>query len=107
MKQNPDPHRSNLASPLLRLGSVWSLLSLLFLSSCGREAASVAPSATTVEAWLALMDQGDYAKSWETAADGFRKTVTKNDWGTMAKQVRQPLGDLVSRKLKTTQQTEK
>jgi len=107
MKQYPDLQRSDLASPLIRIGSLLSLLSLLLLSSCGRAAAPTPVSAITVETWLALLDQGDYAKSWETAADSFQKATTKNDWVTMAKQVRQPLGDLVSRKVKSTQETEK
>jgi serine/threonine-protein kinase len=52
------------------------------------------------------MDQGDYAKSWETAADGFRKEVTKDGWVTTVTGVRKPLGNLISRKVKTTQQTD-
>src|SRR5688572_7036463 len=108
MKQNTDSNPCPLKSPLVWISSHLLLLSLLFLSSCSKSAAPAEPiSAKTVEAWLALLDQGDYAKSWETAGDGFRKTVAKNDWVAMAKQVRQPLGDLVSRKVKTTQQTEK
>ncbi|HEU0038089.1 MAG TPA: serine hydrolase [Verrucomicrobiae bacterium] len=86
-------------------------MSLLFLSSCGDPATSASKSesisAKTVEAWLALMDQGDYAKSWETAADSFRKEVTKDGWVSTVTGVRKPLGDLISRKVKTTQQTEK
>ena len=53
------------------------------------------------------MDHGDYAKSWELAGESFRKEVTKDNWVAMAKQVRQPLGNLISRKVKTTQQTDK
>lgn len=108
MKPNPDPHRSDLESLLIRLGSLLSLLSLLLLSSCGRAAAPAAPpqpvSAATVEPWLALLDQGDYGKSWETAGEAFRKEVTKNDWVANASGVRKPLGDLIYRKVSTTNQ---
>ena len=106
MKQNPDIHRSDFASLLIRTGSLLSLLSLLFLCSCSRAAAPASPS-ESVEAWLALIDHGDYAKSWETAADSFRKEVTKDGWVTAASGVRKPLGDLISRKVSTTNQTEK
>jgi CubicO group peptidase (beta-lactamase class C family) len=106
MKQNTDPRFSCLQLPFIRIGTHLLLLSLLFLSSCGKSAPPVSPS-ESVDAWLALIDKGDYAKSWETAADSFRKTVTKNDWEATAKQVRQPLGDLVSRKVSSTNQTEK
>lgn len=109
MKPNPDPQRSDLESLLTRLGSLLSLLSLLFLSSCGRAAPAVPPqpvSATTVEVWLALLDQGNYGKSWETAGENFRKEVTKNDWVANAGGVRKPLGDLIYRKVSTTNQME-
>ncbi len=94
-------------SPLVRLGSLLSLLSLLFLSSCGRAAPAVPPqpvSAATVEAWLAVLDAGDYGKSWETAGESFRREVTKNDWVANAGGVRKPLGDLIYRKVSTTNQ---
>jgi len=111
MKPNPDAQRSRLQSSLVRISSLLSLLSLLSLSACGDSATSTSKSepisATTVEAWLGLLDHGDYVKSWETAGEGFRKTVKKDDWVAMAKQVRQPLGNLISRKVKTTQQTDK
>jgi hypothetical protein len=105
MKQNPDPNHCQLKSLLVQIGS---RLSLLSLSACGDPATpaskSESISATTAEAWLALMDQGDYAKSWETAADSFRKEVTKNDWVANVTGVRKPLGDLISRKVSTTKQ---
>ncbi|HEX5221964.1 MAG TPA: serine hydrolase [Verrucomicrobiae bacterium] len=111
MKPNPDAQRSPYHSMLIRTSSLWSLLSLLFLSACGDTPTSATKpepiSATTVEAWLAVMDQGDYAKSWELAGEGFRKQVTKVNWVAMSQQVRQPLGSLISRKVKSTQQTDK
>jgi hypothetical protein len=86
MKQNPDPNQCQLKSLLVQIGSRLSLLSLLFLSACGDPATPASKpesiSPTTAEAWLALMDQGDYAKSWETAGNGFRKEVTKDGWVT-------------------------
>lgn len=106
MKQNSKSRFSCLQLPFVQMGSRLLLLSLFFLSACKPKAASVSPS-EAVDAWLALIDKGDYAKSWETAADSFRKTVTKSDWEAAAKQVRQPLGDLVSRKVSTTNQTDK
>ena len=81
------------------------------MSACGDSTASTSkpePNSTkTVEAWLAMLDQGDYARSWEEAGESFRQAVTKDAWVATAKQVRQPLGNLISRKVKTTQQTDK
>ena len=51
-----------------------------------------------VQDWLALMDGGDYAQSWETAADSFHKTTMKDAWVNLSEKVRQPLGKLISRK---------
>jgi len=57
-----------------------------------------------MQAWLVTMDQGDYAKSWEAASEGFRRTVTQEGWVTMSQAVRQPLGAVISRKLTSTRQ---
>ncbi|MFA7342664.1 MAG: DUF4019 domain-containing protein [Terrimicrobiaceae bacterium] len=57
---------------------------------------------TAINAWLALMDNGDYAKSWEAASEGFRHTVTQEGWVTMSQAVRQPLGKVISRKATST-----
>jgi CubicO group peptidase (beta-lactamase class C family) len=108
MKQSPDLNHCQLKLLLVQICSRLLLLSLFFLSSCGKPAAPAEPiSAKTVEAWLALLDQGDYAKSWETAGNGFHKAVTKDGWVTTVTGVRKPLGDLISRKVKSTQETEK
>ncbi|HUC84310.1 MAG TPA: DUF4019 domain-containing protein, partial [Candidatus Acidoferrales bacterium] len=66
------------------------------------------PSATTnssedaalsaMQAWLALMDAGAFSQSWDTAADSFQSAVTKSDWVSLSEKVRQPLGQLISRK---------
>ena len=105
MKQNPDSRFTRLQLLFVKLSSRLLLLSLLCLAACGKPAAPI--STTTVESWLALIDQGDYAKSWETAGDSFHKAVTKNDWEATLTGVRKPLGDLISRKVSTTNQTEK
>ena len=55
------------------------------------------------ESWLALVDAGDYAKSWDTAAAYFQGAITKEKWGQTLKGVRPPLGRVLSRKVKTKQ----
>ncbi|MEI7909292.1 MAG: DUF4019 domain-containing protein [Verrucomicrobiota bacterium] len=57
------------------------------------------------EQWLALVDAGKYGESWETAAAFFKGAVTKDQWQTSMVSLRKPLGDLVSRKLKTAKYT--
>ena len=52
--------------------------------------------------WLALVDQGEYAKSWESAAEYFRGNVTKDQWGRLLTGARKPLGEVTSRRVKAT-----
>lgn len=56
--------------------------------------------AATVAAlvWLGHVDEGDYAKSWETAAEYFRGAVSSEAWSGLMKGVREPLGKVVERK---------
>ena len=51
-----------------------------------------------VTAWLRLIDAGNYAQSWETAARSFRRTVTKAEWVSRLQQIQRPLGKVLSRK---------
>jgi Protein of unknown function (DUF4019) len=51
--------------------------------------------------WLALVDAGDYAASWDTAAELFKNAVSKEQWTEKIKVARGPFGKLNSRKLKS------
>jgi hypothetical protein len=62
---------------------------------------------TAAELWLKLVDDGQYAASWEQASRLFKGVVKQADWEHMASGVRTPLGKLVSRKLKSREYTEK
>jgi len=57
-----------------------------------------------IQTWLSLMDNGDYGQSWETAANSFHAAVSKADWVAKSAEVRQPLGNVLSRKLSSTEQ---
>ena len=50
--------------------------------------------------WIALVDAGQWAKSWEQAGPTFRDAVTAKQWGAQVEPVRKPLGAVVSRQLK-------
>jgi hypothetical protein len=52
--------------------------------------------------WLALVDQGAYAKSWRHAAALFKKAVTQEQWEHSMTAFREPLGKVVSRGLKSS-----
>ena len=53
------------------------------------------------ESWVALVDDGKYGESWKEAAEYFRNAVKQEQWERAAHAARQPLGKLVSRKVKT------
>jgi hypothetical protein len=50
-------------------------------------------------AWLALVDSGKYADSWQEASQLFKAAVTKEKWQDALHTVRDPLGKMLSRKL--------
>ena len=55
----------------------------------------------SAEQWLSLIDTGKFAESWKTAATYFQAAVPQEQWERSLNAVRKPLGDLVSRKLKS------
>ncbi|MDP3016406.1 MAG: DUF4019 domain-containing protein [Deltaproteobacteria bacterium] len=91
-----------------RTGLVLSLTILSILFSMGslyaNEAAQKA-AITVAGAWLSLVDEGNYAESWNQAAGFFKNAVTKEQWQNTVRAVRIPLGKLVARKLKSKQYT--
>jgi len=66
-------------------------------SDAGKEAAAV----SVAEKWLATIDAGKYAASWNESAEIFRNAVKSEQWEQSLKAVRKPLGKLVSRKVQT------
>jgi hypothetical protein len=60
-----------------------------------------AAATTAAVAWLALVDAGNYAASWNAAATRFRNAVTQEQWQSSAARTRRPLGALQSRQLQS------
>ncbi len=60
---------------------------------------------TTAEQWLALVDAGKYAESWDTMSADFKKTVSKRKWNSTVSEIRNPLGKVLARKLKSAEYT--
>ena len=56
-------------------------------------------------AWLVLLDQANYAESWEKAAGLFQSKLPKEKWGETLTKLRTPLGAVKSRKLMQAQHT--
>jgi serine/threonine protein kinase/tetratricopeptide (TPR) repeat protein len=52
-----------------------------------------------IQAWLSLMDNGQYTEGWRQASESFHTMVTQDNWAAKAESVRRPLGKLLSRKM--------
>jgi hypothetical protein len=52
----------------------------------------------TAETWLTLVDNHNYAESWNEGSSAFRAQVTQQKWSEAMQTVREPLGTMISRK---------
>jgi hypothetical protein len=55
----------------------------------------------SADAWLALVDSGKYAESWQEASQLFKAAVTKEQWQSKLRASRDPFGKMLTRKLKS------
>jgi hypothetical protein len=60
-----------------------------------------ADALAAAEAWLALVDSGQYAESWDEAAQYFKGAVPKDKWLQTMNAARTPFGKNIFRKLKS------
>lgn len=58
------------------------------------------PAVAAAEAWLKLVDDGQYAGSWEQAAEYFRAVVKQHSWEDSIRPLRESLGKVTARTLK-------
>lgn len=86
----------------MRLLIMISLSSLLWaVSGCGEKNPEAEKAAVAAaEAWLGLLDDGEYARTWTEAASVFKASTTQQGWAEMIKPVHAPLGEVHSRKLR-------
>jgi len=69
------------------------------------EGLDLRPADQAARAWLAMVDSGRYGDSWEAAATLFKETIPKLRWETTAQSVREPLGVVVGRKVRSMNYT--
>jgi hypothetical protein len=55
--------------------------------------------------WLGLVDSGKYTDSWQEAAQMFKAAVSKEQWQSAMRASREPLGKILSRKVKSATYT--
>lgn len=103
-------HREN-EGPLSALSKRAALLFFFAIGLCAMvprpamavDKATLANAMVISNAWLKLVDSGDYGDSWDQASSYFRDNVSKETWQQKAGAVRQPLGAVVKRKIKSVQ----
>jgi len=84
--------------------SLWTmLLCVLILTSTalGENREVERAAIESANHWLSLVDEGDYAISWNEAAPIFKVAVSKDQWVNMLQGSRSPLGRVISRGVKT------
>jgi len=59
------------------------------------------PAMAATQAWLAAVDTGRYGKSWDDASEFFRRSLAREKWEPMVASVRDPLGVVISRKVRS------
>jgi hypothetical protein len=87
---------------LVALGVFWSVV------LCQAAVADQAEQKAAVEVanqWVALVDGGNYAQSWDHAASYFKGAAKKYQWEASLSAGRKPLGRVLSRKVKAKQYT--
>lgn len=72
----------------------WFPATLLAASLAGQTpvdtAATLRTADTAAHAWLALVDKGEFAKSWDEAALVFQTAVTETKWEQLVRSARAP-----------------
>ena len=85
--------------------NIISLLGLfLLLSVCvvaAEDSEKEKDAVAVAEEWLTMVDDGKYAESWKEAAQYFKNAVRQEQWEQSLQAVRNPLGKLISRKVKS------
>jgi hypothetical protein len=75
----------------------------LLLGICSASQAQQKPeqlAQQSSDTWLTVVDSGKYADSWQEASQFFKAAVTKEQWQNALRGSRDPLGKVLSRKLK-------
>ena len=82
----------------------WGVVVSAFLlagSVMADDAAKENAAVLAAQHWLAMVDGGEYAHSWDEAAEYFKGAITREQWGQSLQGVRKPLGKVISRKVKS------
>ncbi|MEO8521993.1 MAG: DUF4019 domain-containing protein [Acidobacteriota bacterium] len=90
--------------------AVQLLIAIAIAAVCGAASSraqepTTKPAQASAVAWLSLIDNQNYAASWDAAASAFRSAITKEKWEAAVQAVRTPLGQMKSRELASAKST--
>lgn len=71
------------------------LILTLFFSS--QVWAGESDGVSAAKEWLSMIDSGEYVESWQNADFFFKSQLSQENWGAAMKDVRAPLGSVISR----------
>ena len=79
----------------------WALITLC---GCAQELDPALETAAVdaADAWLQMVDAGDFEGSWQASSDFFKSSVAKEEWVKTMNAVRTPMGQVISRKVTAT-----
>ena len=78
-----------------------ALVVLLSITGARAQELDTRAARAEVDAWLSLVDGGNYAQSWETAATFFKTAVPSEKWQQAVKTARSQFGAFKSRTVKS------
>ncbi|MBZ0114355.1 MAG: DUF4019 domain-containing protein [Thermoanaerobaculia bacterium] len=79
-----------------------SLITTAPLRASDSPDATIAAGQAAISEWVALVDAGDYGKSWRATGSLFRNQVTEAQWVAQLGAARSPFGEMVSRSEKSS-----
>jgi hypothetical protein len=74
-------------------------------SSVGAESKVGKTQASAAEAWLHLIDSGNYSESWKEASTYLKGAISEQSWVASLEAVRKPLDKLISRETVKMEET--
>jgi hypothetical protein len=80
-------------------------LALSVITAIAQDSDKEQTAVLAAEKWLRMVDEGKYSDSWQEAAEYFRNAINQEQWNRSLQAVRKPLGEVVSRQMKSATYT--
>jgi hypothetical protein len=80
-------------------------LALSVITAIAQDSDKEKTAVLAAEKWLKMVDEGKYSDSWQEAAEYFRNAINQEQWNLSLRGVRKPLGEVVSRQMKSATYT--